>query len=143
MDIGQFMCNVNDDVKIYILDSHLSVSKQLNELTKEMNINHMVFACGYCFASGINMLTEIFQRTIFKNIPVEFYVGSLQNYDEEASENISTGIDKPTCRIVNEFLENKNFSLFTCKDRFYHGKIYYFESDDRTLICLGSSNIII
>ena len=143
MDIGQFMCNVNDDVKIYILDSHLSVSKQLNELTKEMNINHMVFACGYCFASGLNMLTEIFQRTIFKNIPVEFYVGSLQNYDEEASENIITGIDKPTCRILNEFLENKNFSLFTCKDRFYHGKIYYFESDDRTLICLGSSNIII
>lgn len=141
MDIGQFMCNVNDDVKIYILDSHLSVSKQLNELTKEMNINHMVFACGYCFASGLNMLTEIFQRTIFKNIPVEFYVGSLQNYDEEASENIITGIDKPTCRMLNEFLENKNFSLFTCKDRFYHGKIYYFESDSRTLICLGSSNI--
>ena len=94
-DIGQIICNASDNVKTYIFDSHSSVSDQLIELTKDMDITRMIFACGYCFASGLNMMMEIFKRTIHKGIPVEFYIGSLQSYDSESSDNIITNrIDK-------------------------------------------------
>ena len=79
--------------------------------------------------------------TFSLDVPFEMYVGALQNYDESTPDNIITGIDKATINTLNDYLEHSNFSLFTCAERFYHGKLYIFEGEEDAVICLGSSNI--
>lgn len=75
-------------------------------------------------------------------IPVRFVIGSLQKYRDCVENNATiTGIDKSTAKVLNQFLKKENVQLYTCEDRFYHGKIYKFESDTETVICMGSSNI--
>lgn len=105
-----------------------------------MDIQCVKIACGYCFSSGLSLLRNTINKTLFSNIPFELYVGALQNYDESSPENLITGIDKSTVKILNCYLLQSNFQLFTCSDRFYHGKIYFFEGKKETVICLGSSN---
>ena len=56
-------------------------------------------------------------------------------------EGTITGIDKATVQLLNQYLDRENVQLYTCEQRFYHGKIYKFESDSETIICIGSSNI--
>lgn len=132
---------INNDATFYIFNSQKPVSEQIDMLTEHLEIKRVVFACGYCFASGLKLLNNIFERTLYINVPVDFYIGALQNYDVASPDNLITGIDKTTIKMLNEFLCYHNFSLFTCKDRFYHGKLYIFEGKEKTVICMGSSNI--
>lgn len=140
-NLGQISSNLDDKISFLILDSHKSVSKQLENLIANLQIQRAVFACGYCFASGLRLLKDIIDRTVYTDVPVEFYVGALQNYSSSSPDNLITGIDKATISMLKEFLNYHNFSLYTCADRFYHGKLYLLEGADKTVICLGSSNI--
>lgn len=141
INIEHIVSETNCGMSLRILDSHKPINTQIQELASTINIQHAIFACGYVFSSGLYMLKDILNRTIQNDIPVEFYVGALQNFEDSNEDNLITGIDKRTVNLLNCFLTNKNFSLFTCTDRFYHGKLYVFEGVDKTLICLGSSNI--
>lgn len=140
-DIGLLTGKAGKDTTISILDSHKSFSSQIEMLIKNLNIQHVVIACGYCFASGLSLLRNVVNKTLFSNIPFELYIGSLQNYDESSTDNLITGIDKSTVKVLNQYLSQSNFQLYTCPDRFYHGKVYIFEGEYETIICLGSSNI--
>lgn len=140
-DIGELVSHIGTDTLVSIMDSHKSFYTQIETFIEELDIQSVKIACGYCFASGLSLLRNIISKTLFLDIPFELYVGALQNYDESSPDNLITGIDKSTVRILNSYLLQSNFQLFTCPDRFYHGKIYFFEGKKKTVICLGSSNI--
>ncbi|MDE7311697.1 MAG: hypothetical protein K2N87_08820 [Eubacterium sp.] len=140
IDPGKIVGFIHNDATFYIFDSQKPVSEQIDMLTKHLEIKRVVFACGYCFASGLKLLKNIFERILYK-CTRRFLHRCLQNYDAASPDNLITGIDKTTIKMLNEFLCYHNFSLFTCKDRFYHGKLYIFEGKEKTVICMGSSNI--
>lgn len=140
-DIGKLVSHIGTDTSVSIMDSHKSFYTQIESFIEDLDIQCVKIACGYCFASGLSLLRNTISKTLFLGIPFELYVGALQNYDESFPDNLITGIDKSTVRILNCYLLQSNFQLFTCTDRFYHGKIYFFEGKQDTVICLGSSNI--
>lgn len=140
-DIGMLDGIVGESVAISILDSQKPFHTQVKKLISNFNIKRMMIACGYCFSSGLSLMKDVFERSLQSGVPLEFYVGSLQNYDESNPDNVITGIDKTTVRTLNHYLSFSNFSLFTCPDRFYHGKLYIFEGDTESVVVMGSSNI--
>ena len=140
-DIGLLAGVVGESVSISILDSQKPFHTQVRKLISNFDIKRMMIACGYCFASGLTLLRDVLERSLQSGIPFELYVGSLQNYDATNPDNVITGIDKTTVRELNHYLSFSNFSLFTCPDRFYHGKLYIFEGETESVIIMGSSNI--
>lgn len=140
-DIGKLVSRIGTDTSVSIMDSRKSFNAQIETIIEELDIQCVKIACGYCFSSGLSLLRNTINKTLFSNIPFELYVGALQNYDESSPDNLITGIDKSTVKILNSYLLQSNFQLFTCSDRFYHGKIYFLEGKKETVICLGSSNI--
>lgn len=138
----EVLTSSDNGARIIMFDSNRVLSEQLCELVAPMAIKEATFACGYCFKSGLSMLNKILSKTIDNGIPVRFVIGSLQKYRDCVENNATiTGIDKSTAKVLNQFLKKENVQLYTCEDRFYHGKIYKFESDTETVICMGSSNI--
>ena len=136
------LTSFDSKAKIIMFDSNRLLSEQLYELVAPMTLRKAVFACGYCFKSGLSMLNKIISKTVYDGIPVQFVVGSLQKYRACVDgDGTITGIDKSTAQLLNQYLDRDNIQLFTCENRFYHGKIYKFESDTETVICMGSSNI--
>lgn len=136
------LTSFDSKTKIIMFDSNRLLSEQLYELVAPMVLKKAVFACGYCFRSGLSMLNKIISKTVYDGIPVQFVIGSLQKYRACAEgDGTITGIDKSTAQLLNQYLDRENVQLFTCENRFYHGKIYKFESDNETVICMGSSNI--
>lgn len=136
------LTSFDSKAKIIMFDSNRLLSEQLYELVAPMTLRKAVFACGYCFKSGLSMLNKIISKTVYDGIPVQFVVGSLQKYRACVDgDGTITGIDKSTAQLLNQYLDRDNVQLFTCENRFYHGKIYKFESDTETVICMGSSNI--
>lgn len=140
-DIGSLALKSDVDTSIMIMDSHKPFHTQIENLVEGLRINRVIIACGYCFASGLSLFKKIIDQALFSQIPLELHVGALQKYDESEPDNIITGVDKTTIRFLNAFLANDNVSLFTCSDRFYHGKLNIFEGDEDSVICMGSSNI--
>lgn len=136
------LTSFDSKAKIIMFDSNRLLSEQLYELVAPITLRKAVFACGYCFKSGLSMLNKIISKTVYDGIPVQFVVGSLQKYRAcVEGDGTITGIDKSTAQLLNQYLDRENVQLFTCENRFYHGKIYKFESDTETVICMGSSNI--
>lgn len=140
-DIGSLTLNLDSDTNIIIIDSHKPFHTQIKDFIKELKINRITIACGYCFSSGLSLLKNITDYALSSEIPLELYIGALQKYNEAEPDNMITGIDKKTVKSLNSFLANDNVSLFTCSDRFYHGKLYIFEGDNTSVICMGSSNV--
>lgn len=140
-NIGMLDSVVGESVSISILDSKQPFHTQVRKLISKHDIKKILIACGYCFSSGLSLLKDVFEHSLQSGIPFELYVGSLQNYDETNPDNIITGIDKATVNVLNHYLSFSNFSLFTCPDRFYHGKLYIFEGETESIIIMGSSNI--
>lgn len=141
LDIGELVSHIGTDTSISIMDSHKSFYTQIESFIESLDIQSVKIACGYCFASGLSLLEGVINEPLFSGIPFELYVGALQNYNQFSEDNLITGIDKSTVRMLNHYLLHSNFQLFTCTDRFYHGKIYFFEGKKETVICIGSSNI--
>lgn len=140
-DIGTLALNSDSETSIMIMDSHKPVHIQIKELINELKFNRITIACGYCFASGLSLIKDLINYALVSDIPLELHIGALQKYDESNPDNIITGIDKTTIKFLKTFLASDNFSLYTCPDRFYHGKLYIFEGDESSVICMGSSNI--
>lgn len=140
-DIGTLSLKSDSDTSIMIMDSHKPLHTQIMSLLENLKINRITIACGYCFFSGLSLIKKLIDYAVFSDIPLELHIGALQKYDESEPDNMITGIDKTTIRFLNTFLTSDNFSLFTCPDRFYHGKLYIFESDEISVICMGSSNV--
>lgn len=141
LNIGSLAFKSDPETSIIIMDSHKPVHTQIKSLIENLKVNQIFIACGYCFSSGLSLIKDIINHVTHSNIPFELHIGALQKYDESESDNMITGIDKTTVKFLNSLLTNDNFSLFTCPDRFYHGKLYIFESDETSIICMGSSNV--
>lgn len=140
-DIGVLSASPSDGVTVSIMNSQKPFHLQIHQLTAHLRIKRIIIACGYCFASGMFLLQDTIQQALTVGVPLELYIGALQNYDESAPDNLITGIDKATVRLLNQYLTFKNFSLFTCSDRFYHGKLYVFEGEESSVVIVGSSNV--
>lgn len=125
---------------VFILDSYRPLHLQIIELLNGELITDIIIACGYIFNSGLKYIDSIIDSTLSANGKVSFVVGALQGYSED-TDNVLTGIDQNTAKQLNVYLKNENFTLFTCKNRFYHGKLFYFESEKHTVIIIGSSNV--
>lgn len=140
-DIGILNTNLGDDVIVSVMDSHKPFHFQLKQLANHIKPKKIIIACGYCFASGLSLLGDTIQPALTAGVPCEFYIGSLQNYNESSADSLITSMDKATARLLNQYLSFQNFSLFTCADRFYHGKIYLFEGEENSLVIVGSFNV--
>ena len=125
---------------VCILDSYRPLHLQIIELLNEAQIKDIIIACGYVFNSGLKYLSSVIDSTLSTNGKVSFVVGALQGYSED-TDNVLTGIDQSTAKQLNIYLKNNSFALFTCKNRFYHGKLFCFESEKNTVIVMGSSNV--
>lgn len=141
LQVGTLVSKIDDCSKFIIFDSHRSVNDQFMELINDMPLTRIVIACGYCFSSGLELIKNIVEIGLERDVNISFYIGSLQNYFEAGADNRITSIDKTTVYRLNKYLEKDCFQLYTCTDRFFHGKIYVFEGLEKTVICLGSSNI--
>lgn len=134
----------NDDIKIKILSSQHDVSTQLKNACDKENIKKVTIACGYVFSSGLLKIKEILEIPLISmGVPVKLLVGSLQKYrlcEEDKGRQLNS-IDKKTAQELQKYLMYETFELFTCEKRFYHGKIFMIEGNERTTICIGSSNI--
>lgn len=135
-----FQISTPNTNNVFILDSYRPLHLQIIELLNGDQIKDIIIACGYVFNSGLKYLNSIINSTLSANGKVSFIVGALQGYSED-TDNVLTGIDQSTAKQLNAYLKNKNCTLFTCKKRFYHGKIFYFESEKNTVIVMGSSNV--
>lgn len=140
-DIGVLSASLGDNVTVSIMNSRKPLHLQIYQLTARLKIKKVIIACGYCFASGMSLLQDTIQQALMVGVSLELYIGALQNYDESVPDNLITGIDKATVRLLNQYLTFKNFSLFTCSDRFYHGKLYVFEGEESSVVIVGSSNV--
>ena len=140
-NIGTLSASPGEGVTVSVMNSQKPFHLQLKQFISQIKIRKIIIACGYCFSSGLSLLNDIIQRELAAGVPCELYVGSLQNYDESAADNLITGIDKATIRLLNQYLSCPNFSLYTCSDRFYHGKIYLFEGENFSAVIIGSSNV--
>ena len=138
--MGQLLCTMEANTHMVILDSHRAVSDQIQEMIADLALKRVTIACGYCFKSGLVLLKETLNRLCTENTPVQLIVGSLQDYYTGKAGQL-TGMDKGTVREINKLLQFPNFKLAICENRFYHGKIYFFEGDNKVVICLGSSNV--
>lgn len=123
------------------MDSHKPFHVQIKKLITGLKINRITIACGYCFSSGLSLIKDLTNYAQSADIPFELHIGALQKYDESNLDSMITGIDKATIKFLKNLLIGDKFSLYTCPDRFYHGKLYIFESDETSVICMGSSNI--
>lgn len=141
LDIGSLSVDFGENVRVTIMDSHKPFHSQLKQMLSGIDLKKISIACGYCFASGLSLVDDLLQRELMAGVPFELFVGSLQKYDGYDSGSLITGIDKATVRVLNRFLSFQNFSLYTCSDRFYHGKLYLFEGNQDYLVIVGSSNI--
>ena len=141
--IGRLAMSPDNNTNVYILDSHHDVSLQLQELCNNIIIQSIIIACGYAFASGLSMIRDILEKSIFSGKSVKLLIGSLQKYNDciEHHDRLLTGIDKRTSLLLNRYREETNFSLHTCESRFFHGKFYLFIGAERSVIIVGSSNI--
>lgn len=140
-DIGILNTSLGDGVIVSVMDSHKPFHFQLKQLANHIKPKKIIIACGYCFASGLSLLGDTIQPALTAGVPCEFYIVSLQNYDESSADNLITSMDKATARLLNQYLSFRNFNLFTCADRFYHGKIYLFKGEENSLVIVGSSNV--
>ena len=140
-NLGQLSCDFDDNCKLFIFDSHKPFSNQLKEMLSQIKVTQATIACGYFFKSGLNLINDILENYLEHQIPLTFIIGSLQNYTETNDCEHITGIDKATVHKLNEYLSYPTVKLYTCTDRFYHGKLYFFQGIDKSLICLGSSNV--
>lgn len=140
-NIGMLSVNLDMGVSVSIMDSQKPFHQQLLQILSLIKINSITIACGYCFDSGLTLLKDVILDNLKYGIPFELYIGSLQNYGDSDKENLITGINKTTIQTINSYLSFRNFELFTCPDRFYHGKLYIFEGKDVTVVVVGSSNV--
>ena len=140
-DIGILSAILGNDVIVSVMDSQKPFHMQLKQFISDLKIKSIKIACGYCFASGLVLLEDMIRRELTAGVSFELYIGALQNYDESLSDNLITGMDKATVRMLNQYLSFPNFKLFTCPDRFYHGKIYLFEGETFSVVIVGSSNL--
>lgn len=128
---------VEGNVKFKIVDNHF-VGRLIHQIIENEHINKFYVAVGFAFQSGLKILEPDFQKVKQNSGDCEFVLGSLQNFDDERANN---KIDKGTVMYLNRLLENKNITLYTYNDSFYHGKFYYMSNDEKVFVIIGSSNI--
>lgn len=124
--------------RIQVLPRETIISELLFDLAKEINANKFYSAVGFTFQSGLRMLYPLIDYIYDNGGEIELISGSLQGFE---SGSKTTKIDKETVRFLNFLHVNKNLSLFTYTDNFYHGKYYYLASDDKAYVIIGSTNI--
>lgn len=96
-------------------------------------------AVGYAYKKGIELILPTI--LIVKNLKgsVELGIGALQNYN--TSQHV-LGMDKLTANYINRLVEDGYIDgVFTCDEKFYHGKFYYISNGEISYVLVGSSNI--
>lgn len=124
--------------QIQVLPRETIISELLFDLAKEIKAKKFYAAVGFTFHSGLRMLYPLINYIYDNQGQIELISGSLQGFE---SGSKTTKIDKETVRFLNILHINKNLSLFTYIDKFYHGKYYYLAGDNKAYVIVGSTNI--
>ena len=123
---------------IKIINSEEALNLHIDYIYKKIKCTKLDVASGYIRLGGMYLLDSIISNSIENKIKTRIVVGSLKDY----SNNLfCKDIDINTVKYLNNLIENDSIELRTNKQRFYHGKIYYFHGEKYTSIICGSSNI--
>ena len=127
----------NSENDFLIIDDH-SLTKVLTLIMEQYTIKKIRIAVGYAYKSGMGVFKDIFKKIQANGGSASLIIGSLQHY---ASKEYRKQIDKYTVIMLNELIQHGLAELYTYTDSFYHGKLYYLESEDKVFVIIGSSNI--
>ena len=125
------------NLEFYMILKNIKFEVYIKSLFKIFNINKLYIATGYVYSSGIELIYEEIDKLINSNGTLKFFIGSLQNYK---NDELVRDMDKKTCKVLNKLI-NRGCEIKTNTEQFYHGKMYYFESNEISIIIMGSTNL--
>lgn len=127
------------DRPVAIVSSEDTIPNILYNLAVSLKANKMYVATGFVYDSGLQMIEPA--TYIVKHMPnsqVEFVVGSLQMYGNKSVKNMN----RKTAKRLNLLRERRMCDhLYTCRERFFHGKFYYISNGEVSFVISGSSNV--
>lgn len=136
--------NTDNSLSFTILDGHESVNQQMIYLANNINIKNINIATGFMYKSGLIMLEEIIEKVNQNQGKVELLIGSLQKYNdikERNSKEVIMGMDKSTANYLNMLIGENKVNIKTLEERFYHGKFFMLEGEEKSCFIIGSSNV--
>lgn len=120
-----------------IIPQTVQINELLLDLAKQIDADTVLVAVGFAFSSGLRTLSGLIEYVNRNKGNFELIIGALQNYNT----NNNRKIDKNTVQLLNSLTNNREISLYTYENSFYHGKFYYIGSATQAYVIVGSSNI--
>ncbi len=102
-----------------------------------LNIEKCYIATGYFYISGLELIQSEIETLLDSGGELKLIIGSLQKYN--SGEQIRN-MNRRTATVLNQLIE-KGCTLKTNENEFYHGKMYYFESREVSVVIMGSTNL--
>lgn len=134
-NLKQFISN--NSCEFLFLDDNISFEIYLKAIFELYDIKKFYIATGFVYASGLRLLETEISNLLKNNHDLRIIIGSLQTY---FTNGPISGIDRNTARKINELIE-LGAKVKTYPDRFYHGKLYFFETETVGISIMGSSNM--
>lgn len=131
------------DKPISIIDSKDTIANILYAIAIQIKATTLYIATGYAYDTGLRLIETAASATRFQrpNSNVELIVGDLQKYKEGVKQEAA---NRATAERLNWIrLSHLVQKLYTCPNRFYHGKFYYISNGVISYIIMGSSNITV
>jgi HKD family nuclease len=127
----------NGDVLFSILSETVTFDIHIRALFRLTEIKKFYIATGFVYSSGLDLLKNEIDQLLNQHGELKMVIGSLQNYN---NGQIMKNMDRKTAIYLNEMIK-KGCLIKTYDDRFYHGKMYYLESESLSIVIVGSSNL--
>lgn len=127
----------NKDIVPIIRSDNFSFDLHIRSLFKLTPVKKFYVATGFVFSSGLELLRDELENLLSNDGEIKIIAGNLQNYNSGID---IINMDKKTANTLN-LLMHRGVSIRTFDDQFYHGKVYYLESDTLKIIIIGSTNL--
>lgn len=135
------------DREVAIVNKEDRISDILYNIALKIKATDYMIAVGYAYESGLELLAPALMSVRYNadltderdERKAELVVGSLQSYDGQVKIK---QMSRASAQRINDLTKSicvKN--LYTCSEKFYHGKFYYICSDKEAYVITGSSNI--
>lgn len=135
--------NQTSESSFHIIDSNEPLQDHINFLANEIDVVNMYLATGFLYKSGLELISSTVEKVAKNTGQIEMVVGSLQKYNHISQSDTRKihSMDKGTAKYLNEWIKINSAVLKTIEKRFYHGKFYLFEGEEKSVVLIGSSNI--
>lgn len=136
LEVAKFVESA-DDGMFMVLNNDIPFDCYIKAIFNLYVVEKCYIATGYTFASGLHLLNDELLKLLENNGELRFIVGSLQHYPD--TKDLIQGMDKQTAKSLNDLLA-ANCRLRTCTTNFYHGKIYFIQTENFSITIMGSTN---